>query len=224
MRPRTFNGGVITLDPVVEVVWRSANDGPHLAPMADLPAGSWLVVDGSSTVAAAGLFVSLLAEREDLGRDAGAAEAVAAVVKADTLILPGGLRVTDTMPGKSVVPGCCAGLEAWRDWVELLERRQPWMGHDPGPWVEFRAGRVRVWQDGQPDSPRRGRRNVPVRVELPESELPGLLLGVQRALSDFLSVLYQWAEAAGIGAMGIDLVTAVDRAFAVGAPLRLPPA
>jgi hypothetical protein len=147
-----FNGGVITLDPVVEVGWRSANDGPHLAPMADLPAGSWLVVDGGRTVEAAGLFVSLLAEREGLGRDAGAAEAVAAVVKADTLILPGGLRVTDTMTGKSVVPGCCAGLEAWRDWVELLERRQPWMGHDPGPWVEFRDGRVRLWQDGRSSS------------------------------------------------------------------------
>jgi hypothetical protein len=200
-----FNSGMILLEPIVEVA-----------------AGSWLVVDGARTVEEAGLFISLLAQREGLAPEAGAAEAVSAILEAETLILPGGLRATDTTTGKQILPGCCAGLEAWRDWTELLEHRQPWLGHDPGPRAEFRSGRLRLWQDNPASSPRRrGHRNVPVWVEITETELPGLLLGVQRRLSEFLSVLYQWAEAASLGTTGLDLVATIDRAFAITAPLKL---
>ncbi|WP_156313234.1 hypothetical protein [Micromonospora sp. HK10] len=44
----------------------------------------------------------------------------------------------------SVTPGCCAGLEDWREWTSVLDGGQPWLGHDPGPEVEVRGALIRV--------------------------------------------------------------------------------
>ena len=98
------------------------------------------------------------------------------------------------------------------------------MGHDPGPWVEFRSGILRVWQDGPPGQPKRKHRNIPIHVDIPERELPGLLYGVQEALSEFLGVIYRWAELAGALELAVNLVAAIDRHFRITSPLRLPSA
>lgn len=215
-----LNGTVIVLEPVVQIDYGPV-ELPALPLMETREPGAWLAVSGDSTLADAGLFVAMLAEHSGADRQTGAAEAVALVVATETLILPGGLRASDTVTGKSVVPGCCAGLEEWREWADLLNHVSPMMGHDPWPWVEFRVGCLRLWQDSLND-PRRGHRNVPVRVDIPEDELPGLLFGVHKALNDFLIVVHLWAVESGLASSADALTTVIDRHFAVSAPLQLP--
>lgn len=211
---------VILLEPVVEIGYGLA-ELPALPLMGTREPGSWMAVDRDSTLADAGLFVAMLAEHAGADRRTGVAEAVARVVAAESLILPGGLRASDTVTGKSVVPGCCVGLEDWREWVDLLNHVSPWMGHDPGPWVEFHTSRLRLWQDSH-NPPRRGHRNIPIRIDIPEDELPRLLVGVQQALNDFLIVVQLWAAEAGVASSANALVAAIDQHFTVSAPLQLP--
>jgi hypothetical protein len=59
-------------------------------------------------------------------------------------------------------------------------------------------------------------------VDLQRRVLPQLLLGVQQDLVGFLDVLAGWAEQTGMGPRGAALVKAVDRNFAVRAPLEIP--
>ena len=62
-------------------------------------------------------------------------------------VLPGGFAVVDR--GRVIAPGCCCGLETWRDWLGVVRtRRSPWMGHDPAPLVEVLEDSVHVWTDG----------------------------------------------------------------------------
>ena len=61
-------------------------------------------------------------------------------------ILPGGLGVV--AEDQQILPGCCCGLEAWRDWLNILpDGRAPWTGHDPAPLVEATSTVIRVWPD-----------------------------------------------------------------------------
>jgi hypothetical protein len=61
--------------------------------------------------------------------------------------VPGGFAAVDQE--KLIAPGCCCGLETWKDWLSVLSStHSPWMGHDPSPFVEVLADRVSVWADG----------------------------------------------------------------------------
>ncbi|MDX8054259.1 hypothetical protein SK571_33225 [Lentzea sp. BCCO 10_0798] len=57
-----------------------------------------------------------------------------------SLPCPGGTEVRDTGAGVRVGPGCCAGLESWRERARLLDGEVPWLGHSPTSGVEFAAG------------------------------------------------------------------------------------
>ncbi|MFE4972519.1 hypothetical protein ACFRAR_10395 [Kitasatospora sp. NPDC056651] len=100
---------------------------------------------------------------------------------------PGGLVVADSATGTVFEPGCCNGLEDWRDWLDVTDGSgTTWFGHDPAARAE-RFGRiVRLTQDPEkPDGP---------VVELPVEELRRLLAGVERDLGDFLSLAASRAE------------------------------
>jgi len=64
---------------------------------------------------------------------------------AEEFVLPGGLQFSEDAKVK-VVPGCCCGLEDWREWLDVPNGNTIWAGHDPSPGVEFVDGGVRVWQ------------------------------------------------------------------------------
>jgi hypothetical protein len=76
---------------------------------------------------------------------------VDALLAEEFLTAAGGLQVRDSTVGTVVTPGCCAGLEDWHDWAQVLTGDSPWLGHDPGPEVEFVGDDLRVWQDGGPN-------------------------------------------------------------------------
>jgi hypothetical protein len=211
-----LNDRVIVMQAVVDVPMFDEGSTPW--PIAAVAPGSWLVLHAGCTAEQVGLFVATLAARIDVASPGGRDEVVDALLAEELLIVPGGLQLNDTSTGTVVVPGCCCGLEDWREWTWVLTGGSPWLGHDPGPEVEVIGGDLRVWQDGGPNR-ERGRR-AEQRVDLPCRELPQLLLGVQRDLVGFLDALAGWGEQTGIGPRGTALVEMIDQNFAITAPLE----
>lgn len=119
----------------------------------------------------------------------------------------GGLLVRDIGTGVEIEPGCCVGLETWRDWQQLLDGRAPWLGHDPEPGVEFADGVARLWPDG--------RRTGGPACEIRIADLPEHLGRVQRDMQGFLELVRTWAPYG----MGERLAAAIDRDFHISAPL-----
>jgi len=182
-------------------------------PVASMAAWSWLTLNAGCADEEVGLFVAALADRLDVESPAGCDQVVAALLAEERLIVEGGLQLVDTVTGMVVVPGCCAGLEDWRGWADVLTGGWPWLGHDPDPEVEVAGDDLRVWQDA-------GRAGV--NVVVPRLVLPILLRSVQQDLAGFLAALEAWAKHIGLGETGTALAEAVDRDFTITAPLNLP--
>lgn len=134
-------------------------------------------------------------------------EMLRALMDQEMITMAGGLRVTDTETGLSIEPGCCFGLECWRDWGRLLDGEVPWLGHSPTPGVDVTGGVVRLWQDDE-------RRDGPA-CEFPIADLPAHLEGVRQNLIGFLELVRKWAPYG----MGEELAVKFDEHFVISAPL-----
>jgi hypothetical protein len=121
----------------------------------------------------------------DLARPAR--EIFSDLAAASELALPGGILVRDRVTGLEIGPGCCAGLEAWRAWEDVLASGEsPWLGHDPSPYVEsLDATRFRLWADGGAGNPVGGRQ----AIELSRSDLEMGLAAVERHLRAYSDLL-----------------------------------
>jgi hypothetical protein len=65
------------------------------------------------------------------------------IVRSENLVLPGGIRAIDDESQLTIEPGCCCGLETWREWLNFAEGgNSPWLGHDPDPWVERKGKKL----------------------------------------------------------------------------------
>ncbi|MGW2385572.1 hypothetical protein [Streptomyces lincolnensis] len=105
----------------------------------------------------------------------------------DHLFAAGGLRVTDRSTGVTFLPGCCDGLEDWRDWHRFVDDGSLLgFGHDPvSPIAERFGDTVRLTVNAeQSDSP---------VIELCVTELRHLLAGAERDLADFLVLATDWS-------------------------------
>ncbi|WP_193777559.1 hypothetical protein [Streptomyces sp. E5N298] len=51
----------------------------------------------------------------------------------DQVIALGGIRIRETSTGVTAPPGCCFGLENWRDWLEIMNGEEPAVVHRPAP-------------------------------------------------------------------------------------------
>ncbi|MGA5816808.1 hypothetical protein ACPC54_02920 [Kitasatospora sp. NPDC094028] len=188
---------MISMRPVLEV---HDTDGFSLWPTAAEPTGQ-LVLDGRLTPEQVGTAVHRLAELNDVDpepaeergpRPADPLGAFLHGLLTMDLYITGGLYVTDPATGTVFEPGCCYGLEEWRDWHRVVDGSGvAWFGHDPQTIGEApraaRLGRlVRLTQ--APDDP-----GSPV-IELSLDELRRLLAGVERDLGDFLRLVARWAE------------------------------
>ncbi|WP_199925931.1 hypothetical protein [Streptomyces sp. NRRL S-495] len=104
----------------------------------------------------------------------------------DSLYAAGGLRVTDSATGTTFLPGCCAGIDEWRDWFDVLDDGgATFFGHDPVAQVERAGDTVRLLVDAESG-------DAPV-IELPAAEARRLLAGVERDLTAFLALAAGWA-------------------------------
>jgi hypothetical protein len=221
-----LNGTVLLMQAVVEVPASSIRVS---WPVANREPRSWLVLDADCDDDEVGLFVASLATGLDQGADAdqagperidltGSATTVPerpigvvdGLVATEMLIAAGGVRLHDTTTGATVVPGCCAGLEDWRDWTLVAAGESPWLGHDPSPRAEALADHARIWPNGHAG---------PV-VDVPWVAFPELLGQVHRDLVAFADRLADWA--AGWGDRGAALVAKIDHDFALTAPLPGP--
>ncbi|MFG2846409.1 hypothetical protein ACGF12_25025 [Kitasatospora sp. NPDC048296] len=182
------------MQPVLEI---RTPDGFTLWPTGAHKPYEFLVLDGTLTPEEVGTAVWLLAATNDVdpeeGEDRGPrpddplGALLHGLLTMEYLFAPGGFRVTDTTTGAVLEPGCCNGLEEWRDWLEVTDGcGEAGFGHDPDAGAE-RLGRVvRLTADTS-------EANSPV-IELPVEELRRLIAGAEQDLRDFVRLAGGWAE------------------------------
>ncbi|MEU4155454.1 hypothetical protein [Actinoplanes sp. NPDC026670] len=224
---------MLTIRPVIEVnpwaIAESTNsevlddgpDGPTVRQPADrpgpwrvasLPAWSWLPLDGARTPAEVALFIAAVAASTHPAEE-WPSQAVDRLLAAPHLIVSGGLQVHDSTTGVTITPGCCCGLETWREWLALPDGDAPWLGHDPTPTIQDLGPVLRLWQNAETD----GR-----HVDIPRAALRALLEQAHRDLNDFLLLTGAWAITWTTSRQSRALTAALDRGFAVTAPLEFP--
>ncbi|MFI5756481.1 hypothetical protein [Streptomyces sp. NPDC051569] len=86
----------------------------------------------------------------------------------------------DTTTGITIAPGCCFGLENWRDWLVLMNAGDPWLGHGTVTHVERLGTLIHVWPDTDPST------RTPLAIPL--VELPILLRAVHEQLNGFITL------------------------------------
>ena len=115
-----------------------------------------------------------------------ASETLQAFMNNDGFVLPGGLRFSEGGLVK-IIPGCCGGLEGWREWLDVPHGKNAvWAGHDPSPYIEYVEGGVRIWQNEKAEGVN--------FIELGLSEMEALLQKVVFDLEGFLIQLRKWIE------------------------------
>ncbi|MFE0642571.1 hypothetical protein ACFW2Y_13290 [Streptomyces sp. NPDC058877] len=207
---------MIVLQPVLEV---HASDDFDLWPVADITAYGFLPLSGALTPEQVGTAVKRIAECNDIDpevddRPARPDEPLGSLLHGlltmDHLFAAGGLRVTDTATGITLLPGCCSGLGERRDWLGLLDGDGcASFGHDPSPLAERFGGTVRLTVDAEQD-------DGPV-IELSPSRWGDLLDGAEHDLNDFLGLVASWAERQLPEHRG-SVVPAIARALDLPAP------
>jgi hypothetical protein len=183
---------VIVMRPVLEVY---PPDGFALWPVAEAMPSGFLALSGELTPLEVGSAVMSIARSNDIDpehddRPPRPADPLGSflhgLLTVDSLFVAGGLRVTDSATGVAFLPGCCNGLEDWREWHQVLDGSgRASFGHDPDPCAERRGDTVRLIVDAE-------RRDSPV-IELPVADLQRLLAGAEHDLVSFLAVVAAWA-------------------------------
>ncbi|TRO59809.1 MULTISPECIES: hypothetical protein [unclassified Streptomyces] len=187
-----------------------------LWPVADSPPDRLLVLSGELSSRELGTAMAVLTsynkgQRERRPRaPKDSLEQVGRLVATECVVAPGGLRIRDTVTGVTAVPGCCSGLENWRDWLDLMNGDEPWLGHDPTPRIEHAGAVARLWPDGD--------RPEGLPIELPLAQLPQILGSVQDRLVGFLGAVEAWATSQ-TPSIAAAVVAKLDEDFAVSAPL-----
>ncbi|MGX1886802.1 hypothetical protein [Streptomyces sp. NPDC055287] len=182
------------MQPVLEIY---APDSFALWPVAEGEPFRHLALNGELTSAEVGTAVMSIARNNDIDPDPDAGDDrpprpadplgsfLHGLLTYESLFAAGGLRVMDTTTGVTLLPGCCNGLEDWREWYTVFDGSEPlYLGHDPDPAAELLGDTVRLVVDAeQSDSP---------VIELSAIELRHLLDGAARDLADFLASAAGW--------------------------------
>ncbi|MGW2939845.1 hypothetical protein ACWDA7_51275 [Streptomyces sp. NPDC001156] len=120
---------MIVLQPVLEIY---ASDGFTLWPVTESELYGFLPLSGALDPAEVGTAVMRIADYNDIdpetdGRPPRPADPLGGflhgLLTMDDLVAPGGLRISDTATGTTLLPGCCNGLDEWRDWLEVVDGR-----------------------------------------------------------------------------------------------------
>ncbi|WP_030320905.1 hypothetical protein [Streptomyces flavochromogenes] len=207
---------MITLHPVLEILGTRDFD---LWPVVESEPYGFLPLSGRLGTAEVGTAVMRIAEYNsdetaDEGRPPRPTDPLGSflhgLLTVEELSAAGGLRVTDTATGVTLLPGCCNGLEERRDWFEVLDG-DGWagFGHDPSPLAERVGDAVRLTVDVE-------RADSPV-IELPVTDLRRLLADAERDLTGFLRLADEWT-ARYVPDHATAVTGALARALALPAP------
>jgi hypothetical protein len=199
-------------EAVIEVPWRAEGascywDSPPLWNFADLPPFSRLRLSKDTTAAEIGLIIAELISYNNLESKGNLADRLQEIIDYEDgdhiMGLAGGLRLC------GVNPGCCCGLEEWREWVIFLETGQsPWTGHDSDSIVaEIVADRIVCFSDGY-------------SMDFDKHHFASALIDVQKDLVDFLDRLEFWARDLEFDKAD-RLAAAFDRHFKISGSVQL---
>ncbi|NEP02468.1 MAG: hypothetical protein F6K58_28240 [Symploca sp. SIO2E9] len=201
--------GLAQLQAVVEVY---SYDSEQLCPWSKTLSNSfgWIRLSEHTTELEIGSVLAQLVNYNHLENHGEAKEVLGRILSAHSLILPGGIQVR-AASGKVINPGCCCGLEGWRDWLRFLKTGQsPWLGHGPNAWVERAGNLVRVWSDNRAKA---------FHIDFERSHFEAQLSKVQQDLSAFLPQVETWAAKVGFREPS-KLSSKFDECFAVSRGLR----
>jgi hypothetical protein len=185
------------MEPVVET---RATDF-SLWPVAAAESRRFLPLSGRLTPDEVGLAVMLIARSNDIDPDADdrpsrPAEPVAAFLHGlltyERPFVPGGLRVVDTATGITFEPGCCCGVEDWRDWFLVFDGGSFDGGHDPWALAEREGDIVRLTLDADLDDPVRAAAADSPVLDVPVDRVRELLAQAERDLVDFHGLATGW--------------------------------
>lgn len=172
-----------TIEAVMEVC---SFDNDLLWPLAPDPPFSFLRLHAGSTSEEVGLVMHVACAYGQGEIFPFAAETLEVFLSKERFVLPGGLQFLENDEVK-VVPGCCAGLENWREWLSVpYGNKGIWAGHDPSPWIEYSETGIRIWQDEKSKEP--------AFIEFTREELEYELKKTQADLNGFLIQLRKWAK------------------------------
>jgi hypothetical protein len=178
------------LHPVVEAPWFEVAP-PWPWPVADHQACSFVRLSGEMTGAEGGSVMAQLVTYNQIEAEPTVEGLLLGAIAAESLLLPGGVQAS--IGEREINPGCCCGLEEWREWRECLDTAQsPWMGHDPAPRIEWAGQAVQVWSDGG-----LGPTTDAFAIEFEQGRFAAELDRVERDLRGFLAVIADWARKAG---------------------------
>ncbi|MFG2631351.1 hypothetical protein [Streptomyces sp. NPDC048473] len=184
---------VIVMQPVLEIY---PLDGFALWPVAEIESFGYLPLSGELAPAEVGTAVMRIVGCNDIDpelddRPPRPADPLGSFLHGpltfDSLFAAGGMRVTDSSSGITFLPGCCNGLEDWRDWHKVVDGSgHASFGHDPDPFAERLADTVRLTVDAEQD-------DSPV-IELSITEFRRLLDGAEHDLTNFLAIAADWVS------------------------------
>ncbi|MER6134066.1 hypothetical protein [Streptomyces sp. NPDC001815] len=184
----------MVMQPVLEIF---AADDFALWPVGEHESYGYLVLNGELTPAEVGTAVMRIADCNDFEPDEEHGPCptdplgtfLHGLLTMPDLFAAGGFRVTDDTTGTVFVePGCCNGLETWRDWLEVLDGTGcSSFGHDPFSMAERVGDTVRLTLDAH------AKDGSPL-IELPVDQVRVLVTGAQADLRDFLGLAGTWAE------------------------------
>ncbi|MEU0274998.1 hypothetical protein [Streptomyces sp. NPDC006307] len=200
------------MQPVLAI---SAADDFALWPIGEHESYGYLVLNGKLTPAEVGTAVMRIANCNDFEpeEEHGSRPTdplgtfLHGLLTMPDLFATGGFRVSDdTTDTVFVEPGCCNGLETWRDWLEVLDGTGcSYFGHDPSSVAERVGDIVRLTLDAH------GTDGSPV-IELSVDQIRKLVTGAQQDLQDFLRLAGTWAEQ-HLPAQAAAVTTALARAL-----------
>ncbi len=107
--------------------------------------------------------------------------------QSETMVLGGGIRIFNNE--NAILPGCCCGVESWREQLLALEGYPVWLGHDPAPWSEVVGDEVQFWRDGG-----FGKQRSDCQIRMMRSEIPELQKKLTRDMEGFLYSLRRWSR------------------------------
>ncbi|MGW7095765.1 hypothetical protein [Streptomyces sp. NPDC054874] len=183
----------MVMQPVLEIF---AADDFELWPVGEHESFGYLVLDRKLTPAKVGTAVMRIVDCNDFeaGEEHGPCPTdplgtfLYGLLTMPDLFAPGGFRLPGTTTGTVFVePGCCNGLETWRDWLGMLDGTGcAHFGHDPSSTAERIGDTVRLTHDVGTDG-------SPV-TELPTEQVDRLVADAQQDLQDFLGLAGAWSE------------------------------
>lgn len=151
----------------------------------DTDQARWIRLHGATSDEDIGSLMVTTCEYNDIA-SATTPEAIFGNILAnEDIVLPGGFRFSQNEVPK-IVPGCCSGLEGWREWLGVLNNDcSVWAGHDPSPWVERREDVYRLWSDEGEGG---------TFIDLDKSALAHLLHNAETDLRNFVHRLREWTS------------------------------